>query len=196
MTNEIEPLNAEMLTADLRSGDPDRVADALETLDRAWRRRRFVPLPLPGPECLAAFDDNVPVEVLARYLRVVENYPDFAPTPSGSALRRALVEAVVRYGRGERTLDVALVLRVDDFPASAVSDALGYLRNRGVSGPGELLAAQRLVDHLLGSDTTRRATVDVLRIWAMTDCLVEVIDAVRPRLDDDERALLDSNGDD
>ena len=164
---------------------------ALRTLDRAWRRRCFVPLPLPGPDCLAAFDDDVPEEVLARYLCVVENYPDFAPTPSSRELHRALVEAVIRHGRGARTLDVALVMRIDEFPASAVEHALGYLRGRGVHGPGELLAAQRLVDHLLGSDATRRATVGVLRLWSMADCLTAVIDAVRPRLEDDERALLD-----
>jgi hypothetical protein len=144
---------------------------------------------------LAAFGDIVPLEMLARYMSVVENYPDFEPTPSGSDLRHALVEAVIRYGRGEKTFEVALYLRTDEFPESATSDALGYLRDRGLNGPVETLAAQRLVGHLLDAEATRRATVDMLRSYAMTGCLSDVIDAVRLRLSDAERSRLDVDGD-
>jgi len=178
------------LTEDLRSGSPERVTRGLETLDQAWRQRRFGPLPMPQPDCLDAFGERVPTRILSLYLSVLKNYPDFEPTPSGDDLRHALVEAVIRYGRGEETLDVALALRTDDFPEHAVSDALGYLRDRGLNGPDELLAAQRLVDHLLDSEAARGPTVDMLRSCVLMGCLQEVIDAVRPRLDDEERARL------
>jgi hypothetical protein len=186
----------DMLSADLCSGQPERVAGALETLDRAWRQRRFGPLPMPEPDCLDAFGDLVPDEVLSRYLTVLQHYPDFEPTPSLKDIRYALAEAMIRYGCGEHAHDVALALQIDDFPESAVSDVLRYLQHRGLYGPYETLAAQRLVDYLLDSDKTRRATVDILRFWVMTDRFPEVIDAARPRLNNEERARLDVNSED
>ncbi|MGZ3425482.1 MAG: hypothetical protein ACXVCV_02480, partial [Polyangia bacterium] len=92
----MEALDSRQLTADLESGDPARVGAALETLDRAWRRRTFVPLSMPSPDCLAAFGETVPTEVVEKYLRVLESYVDFDPTPSGSELRRAMAEAMIR----------------------------------------------------------------------------------------------------
>jgi hypothetical protein len=122
---------------------------------------------------------------------VVQNYPDFEPTPSVSDIRRALVEAVIRYGRGEQTHEVAQYLGIDEFPEAAVFDALGYLRDRGVEDSDEALAAQRLIEHLLDSGTTRNATVEMLLSCGLMGCLPDVIDAVRPRLDQSEQARID-----
>lgn len=178
------------LTADFKSNDPERVATALKTLDQAWVQRCFGPLPMPEPSCLDAFDDFVPRDILSDYLSVVQNYVDFEPTPSISDIRHALVESVIRYGRGEETLELALFLQTDDFPKSSVLDALRYLEELGLNDSYETLAAQRLVDHLLDSDKTRQATVDVFQIWATMGYFNEVIDSVRPRLSDTERLHL------
>ena len=184
----MSPLEREQLTAALHSGEPARVSSALATLDAAWRQRCFGPLPMPEPDCLDAFGESVPANILSQYLTVLQNYPDFEPTPSGSELRYALIEAVIQYGRGENTLDVALALQIDAFPGFAVSDALKYIQHRGLVGAHEMLAAQRLLDYLLDSDKTRTTTVDTLRVWAMTDQFRDLIDAVVPRLNDTERS--------
>jgi hypothetical protein len=196
MFNLMEPSERQSLTAHLRSGQPELVASALEILDQACRRRRFGPLPLPEPECLSAFGESVPSRVLSNYLSVLMHYPDFEPTPSLRRLRQALVEAVIRYGQGQNVHDVALFLWIDDFPADAVSDALRYLMMRGLYDPHETLAAQQLVDYLLDSPATRKATVEMLRMWALTDSLPEIIDFIWPRLDDSERAQLDVDKED
>ncbi|NET61085.1 MAG: hypothetical protein F6K47_34655 [Symploca sp. SIO2E6] len=145
---------------------------------------------MPEPSCLDAFDDFVPRDILSHYLSVLQNYVDFEPTPSISDIRHALVEAVIRYGRGEETLELALFLQTDDFPKSAVLDALRYLEELGLNDSYETLAAQRLVDHLLDSEKTRQATVNVFQIWVTMDYFNEVIDAVRPRLNDAELLRL------
>ena len=178
------------LTADLESDNPELVAKALKRLDRAWIQRRFGSLPMPEPSCLDAFGDFVPREILSHYLSVLQNYVDFEPTPSVSDIRHALVEAVIRYGKGAETLELALFLQIDDFPESAVLDALGYLKDLGLNDPYQILAAQRLVDRLLDSEKTRQATVEVFRDWLMMDYFNEVIDAAYPRLNDVERSYL------
>lgn len=180
----------------LRSGEPERVSWALETLDQAWRQRRFGSLPMPEPDCLDAFGEHVPIKILSHYLSVLRHYPDFEPTPAGDDLRHALIEAVVRYGRGEETLEVALAIRTDAFPEHAVADGLGYLRDRGLNNSPEVLAAQRLVSHLLDAKTTREATIDLLRSCVLMDCLPEVITAITPQLDEKERARISINEED
>src|SRR5438132_1106338 len=104
MIEMMDQAEIDRLTADLRSGQPERVTRALETLDQAWLDRRIGLMPMPEPDCLAAFGDFVPPEVLARYISVIENYLHFEPAPRKSDRRHALVEALIRYGRGERAL--------------------------------------------------------------------------------------------
>jgi hypothetical protein len=179
-----------VLVASLCSGDAEMVDGALETLDRAWRERRFIPLPMPYPDCLEAFGEKISVETIARYLSVIENYPDFEPTPSSRERRNALLEAVIKYGRGELTYFVALALKVDYDPEYAVSDALNYIQVRGVNSSTEILAVQRLVDYLLDSITTRQFTITALRIWRMVEFLPEVIETIWPLLNNLEQTYL------
>lgn len=178
------------LADDLASRDPARVALALHALDRAWRERRFVVVPMPGPECLDGFADGVPADVLEAYVSVLQHYPAFVPTLANH--RHACLEATLRHGRGEGTLALALELQIDDFPASAAADALGYILERGLDGPDEVLAVERFVDHLLDSDRTRTAVIDALCYWVMTASLPAVVARVRPRLDAQECARLDA----
>jgi len=148
---------------------------------------------MPPPDCLTAFGDRVPASVLSQYLSVLMHYVDFEPTPTVRDLRHALVEAAIRYGDSMAVYDVAKYLAIDDFPGDAVRDAMSYLLLRGLNGATEGEAAWRLVDLLLDAKATRSATVDNLRIWALTDSFPEIIEAVSPRLDPGERARLDAD---
>lgn len=194
MTTTDAVRDAYQLTADLQSADPVRVDSALRYLDASWRRRRFTPLPLPRAECLAAFGEHVPDDVLARYLSVLENYADFEPTP-GPLLIDAMVEAVIRYGRGRQTRTVAGALRVHDLPRAAVTRALRYATRRGLSGPDEVVALRRLVEDLLDATETRPATLEILREWAVIDYFPEILASMRQLLDDTELAALDAPDD-
>lgn len=192
-------LDAAAVTADLRSGDTERIARALRELDDAWPRMRTVPLPLPTPDCLDAFDSfHAPEreEMLALYLSVLQGYSNFEPTPSGTELQRAMVEAVIRHGRGEQTLPVALALGRDDFPDYAVSHAMRHIADRRLDTPGEARAAHHLLDYLLDDARTRGATVDGLRLWAMSGVHPEVVEALRPRLDETELRRIAVDEDD
>ena len=59
------------------------------------------------------------------------------------------------------------------------------------SAANEIEAAWLFVDFLLDAKATRRATVDNLRVWALTDSFPEIIACVWPRLDAEERARLE-----
>jgi len=153
---------------------------------------------MPPPGCLTAFGERVPASVVSQYLTVLMHYPDFEPTPSGRELRRALVEAAVRYGDATAVYDVVLWLAIDAFPQDAVRDAMSYLLERGLNAEAhplrpanEIEAAWLFVDFLLDAKATRRATVDNLRVWALTDSFPEIIACVWPRLDAEERARLE-----
>jgi hypothetical protein len=192
MNDSMQPLNSEQLVAFLCSGEAEIVNSALEILDQAWQERHFISLPMPCPDCLEAFGENIAVETVARYLSIIENYPDFEPTPSSRERRNALLEAVIKYGRGELTYFVALALKVDYDPEYAVTDALNYIQIRGVDSATEVLAVQNLVDYLLDSITTRQFTIAALRIWQMMEFLPEVIEVIMPLLNNSEQIYLNA----
>jgi hypothetical protein len=181
----------DQLTEDLDSNDPKRVASALETLERAPRLGRGGALPMPRPDCLDAFGEHVPPEALTLYVSLLVYYPSFEPAP-GLQRWRAMVDAVLEYGRGEGMYDVALAIKCESFARYVVEDVMQHIQHSEVDTPDKLLAVHRLVDDLLDdATTTRQATVDALRSWVMTDHFPEIVAAVRPRLDDAERAILD-----
>lgn len=90
---------------------------------------------------------------------------------------------------------MALFLKIEELPEHAVTDALGYLRDRGLRDDREASTTQQLVDQLLDSAKTRSATVEVLRMWVMGDSLPEIVDDVRPRLEAPELARLEPDSD-
>jgi hypothetical protein len=199
MGEPMQPMEGgDELAADLRSEDPARVRRALETLDHAWKQGRFAKVPMPGPECLDAFGDDVPATVIAHYLSVLENYPAFSPSGSPSDIRHAMLESVIRQGHGDWQLvhTVALHLRTEFQPESAASDALDWVGRCGLDPALVSLTARRLVDLLLDDSGTRAATVAAMRSWAELGELPDVIEAARPRLDEAERAQLVVDNDD
>jgi hypothetical protein len=183
-------MDAQQVTADLESGDPDRVATALAELDLAWRQRRFAPVPAPEVRHLDAFRGAVPQDTLIHFINALQHYPIFAPHPDLTEIRRRLVEAVLRHGPGQPAFEVALFVRADDFPDSAVRDVMRYLDDRDLNNATEEAAASQLVEHLLESVSTRGATVDGLAGWALFDRFPGLVDRLLPQLETDERERI------
>ena len=186
----------DQLTADLRSGDATRVAQALVALDRAWKRHRLGPLRFPEPTCLQAFGERVPIEAVRSYLSVVMHYPDFEPTPASEDRRHALIEAVLQHGGRQEAFDVAIAVRIDDWPQGAVEDALRYIWARGIDDERQAELLRVFADTLLDSPKTRPAVVEMLRIWTMAESFPELCAALKPALDSSERAILDAAAED
>lgn len=185
-----EALDAERIAADLRSGDPGRVAAALAELDSAWQQRRFAPVAAPEVDHLDAFRGNVPEDTLIHFINALEHYPLFEPHPALTEIRRRLVEAILRQGPGQPVFEVALHLRVDDFPDSAVRDVMRYLDERDLVSPDEVAAMEQLIENLLDGKTTREAVVDGLADWAFVDRYPDIVDRFLPQLSDVEQERI------
>lgn len=181
------------LAEDIRSGAPARVGGALRALQHAWLHRATVPFPLPPPDCLDAFGPDEIDEMLDLYLSVVRSYSDFEPTPSGSDLRRALVEAGIAFGGGRNTLPAALQMVLDDFPEHAILDGLGYLGMRGLHTPDELRGAEYLLERLVLDvrPEIRAATLRAVGRWVLGGEVPALVAHVRRFLDPSELAELE-----
>lgn len=125
-------------------------------MNRAWVERTIVTLPMPDPHVLAAFGDDAPLSIISTYFSVLRQYPALHPTPAPSDIRHAMVEAIVRYGRGANELvhELALAIRTDFQPRAAVEDVMDYLHLIGSDDVVVQRTALRLVDWLLEADTT------------------------------------------
>lgn len=191
MSYPSEALNPAALTEAMESRDPSRVRDAIATLDQAWRRRQFAPLPFPDADILdAAFPAGAPKELVEQYLAVLEGYPDFEPTPSSSQVRRAMLEAVVRSGQVELAYNVALRARIDPFPAAAAEDLMDGLTSLDLSTEREHLVGAQLIDWLLDSQDMRAATVQKLRFWGMCGRYPSLVALAKARLTPEELEYL------
>lgn len=189
--DEMSPAEREQLTFDLSSDSPERIAAALKTLDQSRQTRLFGALPLPEPGCLEPFGDNVPEEVLRQYFKVVEKYPDFEPLPTRHTRILALVEALVRYDRYNFSLDLAYTIRMEIDHYFVVEIVMNYLRDRDVATAHGKKFVRKLIEHLLSFELTREKMVDTLRVWTMLDVYPDIIEAIRPLLDDLEVARID-----
>jgi len=178
------------IAADLGSGQPERIAAGLASLDLADRFRRFVPVPPPDLESLTAFGDSVPEETLTRFLNVWQNYPLFEPAPDPSEIHRTLVEAVLRYAGEQPIFQVALALRTDDIAPYAVRDVMRYLKDRDFSTSAELDRADQLLTHLLDSENTHGAVVEGLAFLALVGRHPELVERLLPQLNSGERARI------
>lgn len=185
-------IDSKLISSDLESGDPARVRSALMALDDAWRQRSFVTMPMPQPYCLEAFGDAAPVAVVLTYFSVLENYAAFDPVPTLTETRRAMLEAIVRYGQANDELvhHLAILLRTDAHPRSAAEDVLTQVQLLGSEDPLVAHTAYRLVDLLLEADATRPATIEALRRWTFLEDFGELIAQIRPRLSPSELERL------
>ena len=194
MTNDLLP-DAHRITNDLQSGDPRRVAAGLAELDRAERRRLFVPLPPPMLATLAAFGDAVPEESLLQFLNVLRNYPLFDPAPDPDEIRKTEVEAVLAYGGPVAISQVGLDIRTEELAAHAARQVMWYLMDRDFESAAEQDRAEALITHLLDGDTTHATAADGLASMALFGRHPELVQRLLPQLDDSERERVHSAND-
>ena len=189
--------NPDAITEELRSGDPDRVAHALTVLDRAWRTGVHVPLPIPAADCLEAFGDDLPEEIVDKFIGVMQSYVPFEPPPEPSGRHTTAVEAALLYGPGQPVFQVAMFIRIDETPDYVVKDVMRHVLLWPAETESELTVLEQLLGYLLDARSTHDATVDGLIGWAFSAGYPTVVDALLPQLDDAERKrVLDARGED
>jgi len=176
--------------ADLDSEVPERIAAAFKTLSHGTARLGLLQVSMPPPDILGAFGEEPPLEVVSDYVYLVGSYSMFVPDPSATARREAMIVALVHYGRGDRQIahDIAIRLRTDS--AFAAAQALAFASGEDPDSPNAQRAVMALVDNLLDSAVTRDATVTEMGRWVQYGRFLEVVDAMRPRLEPSELARL------
>src|SRR6476661_1304312 len=88
----------EEITDDLQSGDPDRIAAGLETLDFHLETMEPVTVPLLTADLLAPFGSELPENVAELFLKLLTRFDGFEPVPSREDIERELALASARYG--------------------------------------------------------------------------------------------------
>lgn len=181
-------LNARF-TAAMDSGDPARVAGALDELRDLVPALR--PIRPPRPDVLDAFPDGAPGTVVRDYLWVLEHCGPFTPPADPAEIVRWSVEAVVRHPDGAAALQVVMSLRHPGRPAGAdVGDVIGYLAERGVRPGREAKGAEYLALYLLDHSQTYARAVEALPLWQDKPVLSGVLHQVAPYLRPADRARL------
>jgi hypothetical protein len=190
-------LDAGAVTADLHSGDPTRVAQALAALEEVcFPGILKPPLPVPPPECLAAFGSDLTEELAERYLRIVHTYVPMEPPLELHGEHTAAVDAVLIHGPGQPAFEAAMYIRIDDDPDQAVKYVMRHLSHlRPETEPG-FAAVEELVQALLDGRTTRAATVAGLADWAFHDDYPTVIRNLSAQLEPAEREQVENARDD
>jgi hypothetical protein len=180
----------EEISGDLLSGDPERVAAGLETLDFHLETMEPVAVPPLTADMLNPFGSELPEDVAALFPKLLTRYDGFNPAPTGEEIERELALAAARFGPGRLALEASLVLKTADDPARSVSLALAAIADRGVR-PGEVNHAGDFVSYLLaGAPPVRAATVAALASWRDRPDLAAVIKRVDGELDDAELAQV------
>src|SRR5438046_10711495 len=89
---------SEEITDDLYSGDPERIAAALETLDFHMETLEPVAVPPLTADLLVPFGDELPEEVAALFIKLIDRYDAFEPAPSRQDVEREASLAASRFG--------------------------------------------------------------------------------------------------
>jgi hypothetical protein len=181
------------LVADLQSSDPASVIRALEELDDRRQTGREVMVQFPGVDVLGA-PDEVPDDQLALLLRLVLDYSSFDPPLEWLQRIQLATEALVRYGGGQSSYQVAIAFQLGVDPVGAVREALHYLWVRGFNSQLERASAARLISDLLDAPGVRHAVLDGLRGWIDYPEMAGVVHEILPQLEESEsRQLLDND---
>ena len=180
--------DADAIDGDLGADDPARVARGLRALEVAMRIVPYQSLPFPDPSCLVSFADGAPAEIVDCYLTVAPRYHD--GDESGDSLWDSLVEVVVEHGNESHAQRLARMIVEDEIAPYVVADVMMNLRLRELTSPRHVSIATELVKSLLLFKGTRSATVDGLAYWAKIFGPIEIVDAVRPLLEQSELARL------
>lgn len=180
-------IDADIINADLQSGDPARVARSLEVLDQDRPIGQRVPILLPSADCLAAFGDDLTEEIIDRFVRVVHNYVPFEPSPELSRRHTAAVDAILLFGPGQPVFDVAMFIRIDSSADYVTKDVMRHLSRYPVETDSELAVVEQLLGYLLDARSTHDAAVAGLANWAFHGEYSRVVDNLLPQLDSPER---------
>jgi hypothetical protein len=181
---------AEAIAAHLSSGDPARIAEALESLDFHHETMDPVAAPPLSAGLLGPFGDELPEELAHLFVKLLSSYEAFNPAPTHEEIEREAALAAARHGPSSLGLEVSLLLKGADAPALSVRRALAAVAEDGVR-PEAVEHAGMFVSYLLaGAPPVRAATVDALASWRGRTDLAPVIDWVAAELEDDERARV------
>ena len=178
---------ADEIMDDLRSGDPDRIAVALETLEFHMETLEPVAVAPLTADLLAPFGTRLPDDVATRFTRLCDQYNAFEPASSRADMEREVALAAARHGPSSLALEASLMLKTAANPEMSVARALDAIASRGVR-PDEIEHARDFVSYLLaGSPPVREATVEALARWRVSPDLRAVIRQVEGELEVDER---------
>jgi hypothetical protein len=168
------------------SGDPRRVASALQEVSEMPPPRE--PVPPPPPEVLDAFPDGAPGDVVRNYLWVIANYQPFVPPLAPQDMVRWWTEAVLRHPDGAAALQVVLNLRHETMPPGA--DVISYIAARGVRPGREEQGAEYLARYFLDHSQTYARAVSALAEWKGRPVLDGVLHLVAPYVRAEDREEL------
>ena len=181
------------ITDDLASGDAERIRIGLAGLREFTRAGDEFELPAIEPWILAPFGDAPPAETVLDLARLLARYRSFVPEPSRALVIRQLVELAVRHAVPQVIYEASIEIQGQDDPAAAATDAVGYLRARGLATPREIEAARTLISYLLeAKPPVRRAATEALAMWSPTEIKQAIVAAVLPLADPDQRPLLEN----
>jgi hypothetical protein len=181
------PIDADMITADLWSGDPARVTRALAELDQHRPPRERVAIAMPPADCLTTFGDELTEETVDRFIRVVYGFFPFEPPEELFGRHTTALDAVMLYGPGQPAFDVAMWIRVDGNADDATKAVMRHLSTYLTENDA---AVEELIAPLLDGDTTHDAAVEGLARWAFYDVYPRLVDSFLPRLTPAERQRL------
>jgi hypothetical protein len=180
---------------DFASGDPERIRIGIAGLRYFTREGDEVELPAIDPALLLPFGDSPPDDTVLDLARLIARYRSFVPQPSRADVIRQLVELAVRYGVSQVIYETSIEIQGEADPADAARAAVAYIGWRGLANPREVEAARKLVGYLLDAKApVRRAATEALAAWPHTAAKREVIAAVLPQVDPDQRVLLKVGG--
>lgn len=182
------------IVEDFASGQPERIRLGIAGLVEFSKAGDEVELPAIGADLLLPFGASPPPETVLDLARLLRRYKSFVPALSRDEVLREMTELSVRYGVSQVIYETFIQLLCGPEPYAQVRAALEYLGRRGLSSPGEISAATKLLDHLLDSALPgiSEATVDALAKWPRTEAIRKVIKALRSVMTEAQRAQLDA----
>lgn len=180
---------AEEIQADVRSGDPEKLSAALESLEFLHDTMEPVAVAPVRAADLSPYGDALPDPDATRWVTLITKYDKWDPPLEPADQAAELARAAARFGPSSLALEATLFIKGSDDPIVLTRAALAVLALPGA----EVVAdhAGPFVSYLLaGDDAVRAATVDALATWKRQRVLASVIDFVEAELTTDERALV------
>jgi hypothetical protein len=176
---------------DLKSKKPEKIAAGLCDLKSRMDDADEFPLDPFGLELLAPFGKSVSEEIQSIFFSVITTYDSFSPPLSREQICKTIIGLVLKYGDSSIAYKVALELKVDRDPVTAVDQAMGEVLNTGLSEPQQIYGAKYLIIYLLdGESEVRKTTIDNLTAWPSDKGYGEVIHEIIPELTEQELRLI------